>query len=39
MSSMPADKAIKPVTSATFQKMKKNDEKITMLTAYDYATA
>ncbi|MBQ9245151.1 3-methyl-2-oxobutanoate hydroxymethyltransferase [bacterium] len=30
---------IKPVTSATFQKMKKNNEKITMLTAYDFSTA
>lgn len=30
---------LKPVTSATFQKMKRNNEKITMLTAYDYSTA
>ena len=30
---------IKPVTSRTFQKMKDNNEKITMLTAYDYSTA
>lgn len=30
---------IKKVTAATFQKMKKTGEKITMLTAYDYTTA
>lgn len=30
---------IKPITSKTFQKMKENKEKITMLTAYDYSTA
>lgn len=30
---------IKPVTSRTFQKMKENKEKITMLTAYDFSTA
>ena len=30
---------IKPVTSNTFRKMKKNNEKITMLTAYDFSTA
>ncbi len=30
---------IKPVTARTFQKMKENGEKITMLTAYDYSTA
>lgn len=30
---------IKPVTSKTFQKMKQNNEKITMLTAYDFSTA
>ena len=30
---------IKRVTSKTFQKMKQSGEKITMLTAYDYATA
>ncbi len=30
---------IKPVTSGTFQKMKNNGEKITMLTAYDFSTA
>lgn len=30
---------IKPVTSAAFQKMKSNNEKITMLTAYDFSTA
>lgn len=30
---------IKPVTSRTFQKMKDNNEKITMLTAYDFSTA
>ncbi len=30
---------IKPVTSRTFQKMKDNKEKITMLTAYDFSTA
>ncbi len=30
---------IKPVTSGTFQKMKNNKEKITMLTAYDFSTA
>ncbi len=29
----------KPVTVRTFQKMKQNYEKITMLTAYDYSTA
>ena len=30
---------IKPVTAITFQKMKQNKEKITMLTAYDFSTA
>lgn len=30
---------VKKVTTATFQKMKKSGEKITMLTAYDYTTA
>lgn len=30
---------IKPVTARTFQKMKDNKEKITMLTAYDFSTA
>ncbi len=30
---------IKPVTARTFQKMKDNNEKITMLTAYDFSTA
>lgn len=30
---------IKPVTTRTFQKMKENNEKITMLTAYDFSTA
>ncbi len=30
---------IKPVTAKTFQKMKSNGEKITMLTAYDFSTA
>ena len=30
---------IKPVTVRTFQKFKENNEKISMLTAYDYATA
>lgn len=30
---------IKPVTSRAFQKMKGNNEKITMLTAYDFSTA
>jgi len=30
---------IKPVTSRTFQKMKDNNDKITMLTAYDFSTA
>lgn len=30
---------IKPVTSKTLQKMKDNNEKITMLTAYDFSTA
>ncbi|MCD7779134.1 MAG: 3-methyl-2-oxobutanoate hydroxymethyltransferase [Candidatus Gastranaerophilales bacterium] len=30
---------IKPVTRKTFQKMKDNNEKISMLTAYDYSTA
>lgn len=30
---------IKKVTSRTFQKMKDNNEKITMLTAYDFSTA
>lgn len=30
---------IKKVTSKTFQKMKDNNEKITMLTAYDFSTA
>lgn len=30
---------IKPVTSRTFQKMKADKEKITMLTAYDFSTA
>jgi 3-methyl-2-oxobutanoate hydroxymethyltransferase len=34
-----ADNLIKPVTSGTFQKMKDNKEKITMLTAYDFSTA
>ncbi len=34
-----ADNVIKPVTSGTFQKMKDNKEKITMLTAYDFSTA
>ena len=33
------DETIKPVTSGTFQKMKNNGEKITMLTAYDFSTA
>lgn len=30
---------IKPVTVRTFQKLKDNNQKISMLTAYDYATA
>ena len=30
---------IKPVTSRTLKKMKDNNEKITMLTAYDFSTA
>ena len=30
---------IKPVTARTFQKMKENKEKITMLTAYDFSKA
>ena len=30
---------IKPVTAKTFQRMKQNNEKITMLTAYDFSTA
>ena len=30
---------IKPVSVKTFQKLKNNNEKITMLTAYDYSTA
>ncbi len=30
---------IKPVTAESFQKMKRNNEKITMLTAYDCSTA
>ncbi len=30
---------VKTVTSRTFQKMKENKEKITMLTAYDFSTA
>ncbi len=30
---------IKPVTARTFQQMKDNGEKITMLTAYDFSTA
>ena len=30
---------VKPVTARTFQKMKDNKEKITMLTAYDFSTA
>ncbi len=30
---------IKPVTVKTFQKMKENNEKISMLTAYDFPTA
>ncbi|MCD7879860.1 MAG: 3-methyl-2-oxobutanoate hydroxymethyltransferase [Candidatus Gastranaerophilales bacterium] len=30
---------IKPVTVKTFQKLKENNEKISMLTAYDYSTA
>ena len=30
---------IKPVTSRTFQQMKGNNEKITMLTSYDFSTA
>ena len=30
---------IKPVTARTFQKMKENNEKITMLTSYDFSTA
>lgn len=30
---------IKPVTVKTLQKMKENNEKISMLTAYDYSTA
>lgn len=33
------DDLIKPVTSGTFQKMKQSNEKITMLTAYDFSTA
>ncbi len=33
------NEVIKPVTSATFNKMKNNSEKITMLTAYDFSTA
>ncbi len=31
--------SIKPVTAKTFQTMKNNNEKITMLTAYDFSTA
>lgn len=30
---------IKPVTARTFQQMKENNEKITMLTSYDFSTA
>lgn len=30
---------IKPVTSRTFKQMKENNEKITMLTSYDFSTA
>ena len=30
---------IKKVTARTFKKMKDNNEKITMLTAYDFSTA
>lgn len=33
------DDNIKPVTLRTFQRMKETGEKITMLTAYDYASA
>lgn len=34
-----ANENIKPVTVRTFQKLKSANEKITMLTAYDYSTA
>lgn len=30
---------IKPITARTFQQMKENNEKITMLTSYDFSTA
>ena len=33
------NEVIKPITSNTFQKMKMKNEKITMLTAYDFSTA